>query len=207
MKPFVTLTAIAAPFDAVNIDTDQIIPARFIRKPLGPDYHRYLFHDIRFTENGEERGDFILNQPAYRKARIIVANRNFGCGSSREQAVFALDANHIRAVIAPSFGDIFHNNCFKNGLLPICLPEEICAALRAQLHENPGAETIIDLEANRITAADGTGHNFTVSDFRSRCLLQGLDDIALTLEHKTAIDAFETDYRREMSWLYPAGNT
>ncbi len=206
MKPFVTLTATAVPFDTVNLDTDQILPARYLRKPRGPDYHLYLFHDLRFTENGEERGEFILNKPAYRNAGIIVGNRNFGCGSSREAAVFALDANDIRAVIAPSFGDIFHNNCFKNGVLPIHLGDEICAAMRAQLHENPGAEMSVDLEARRVTAANGAVHDFDVSDFRRRCLMEGLDDIGLTLEHEAAMDAFETEYRREMSWLYPGSD-
>ncbi len=203
MKPFVTLTAVAVPFDNVNMDTDQILPARYLRKPRGPDYHTYLFHDLRYTEDGGERGDFILNQQPYRQARIIVGNRNFGCGSSREAAVFALDANDIRAVIAPSFGDIFHNNCFKNGVLPIRLDEAICAALRAQLHGSPGAVMIVDLETRRITAADGTTHEFDVSDFRRRCLMEGLDDIGLTMELEAEMDAFETDYRREMSWLYP----
>lgn len=203
MKPFVTLTSVAVPFDTVNMDTDQILPARYLRKPRGPDYHLYLFHDLRYMEDGTERSEFILNQPAYRSARIIVGNRNFGCGSSREAAVFALDANDIRAVIAPSFGDIFHNNCFKNGVLPIHLDNEVCAELRAQLHENPGAEMTVDLEARRVTAADGATHDFEVSNFRRRCLMEGLDDIGLTLEHEAAMDAFEADYRREMSWLYP----
>ena len=203
MKPLVTLTAVAVPFDNVNMDTDQILPARYLRKPRGPDYHTYLLHDLRYTEDGGERGDFILNQQPYRQARIIVGNRNFGCGSSREAAVFALDANDIRAVIAPSFGDIFHNNCFKNGVLPIRLDEASCAALRAQLHENPGAEMIVDLEARRITAPNGATHEFEVSEFRRRCLMQGLDDIGLTLEHEEAMNTFEADYRREMSWLYP----
>jgi 3-isopropylmalate/(R)-2-methylmalate dehydratase small subunit len=201
MKPFVTLTAVAAPFDAPNMDTDQILPARYLRKPLGPDYHRYLFHDLRFADDGAERDDFILNQPPYRDARIIVGNRNFGCGSSREAAVFALDANDIRAVIAPSFGDIFHNNCFKNGVLPVRLDSETCAGLRAMLHQNPGAEMTVDLAARRVTTADGAVHQFEISDFRRRCLIQGLDDIGLTLEHQAEIDRFEKAYKREMRWL------
>jgi 3-isopropylmalate/(R)-2-methylmalate dehydratase small subunit len=203
MKPFVTLTAVAVPFDAVNMDTDQILPARYLRKPRGPEYHSYLFHDLRYTEDGEERREFFLNQDSYRAARIIVGNRNFGCGSSREAAVFALDANDIRAVIAPSFGDIFHNNCFKNGVLPVHLDDETCAGLRGQLHENPGAEMTVDLEARQITAPNGAAHDFAVSDFRRRCLMEGLDDIGLTLEHEAEMAAFEAEYRREMSWLYP----
>ncbi len=204
MKPFMTLTAIAVPFDTLNMDTDQILPARYLRKPRGPDYHLYLFHDLRFTNDGEERPDFILNQPEYRDARIIVGNRNFGCGSSREAAVFALDANDIRAVIAPSFGDIFHNNCFKNGVLPIRLDDEICTGLRAQLHERPGVEMTVNLDARQIIAPDNTIFYFEISDFRRRCLMEGLDDIGLTLEHEAEIDAFEAAYRDEMSWLYPA---
>ncbi|NQU70150.1 MAG: 3-isopropylmalate dehydratase small subunit [Rhodospirillales bacterium] len=206
MKPFITLTAIAVPFDTLNMDTDQILPARYLRKPRGPDYHSYLFHDLRFTSDGAERPDFILNQPAYRDAGIIVGNRNFGCGSSREAAVFALDANDIRAVIAPSFGDIFHNNCFKNGVLPIRLDDEICAGLRAQLHETPGAQITVNLEIRRIIGPDNTSFDLEISEFRRRCLMEGLDDIGLTLEHQAAMESFEADYRREMSWLYPAGN-
>ena len=202
MKPFTRITAIAAPIDAVNVDTDQILPARYLRKPRGPDYHSYLFHDLRFHEDGTERADFILNRPEFRDARIIVGNRNFGCGSSREAAVFALDANHIRAVIAPSFGDIFHNNCFKNGVLPLRLDRETCAALRRALNETPGVEMTVDLEARTVPGPDGAAHGFEIDDFRRRCLLEGLDDIALTLEHESRMDTFEAGYRRDRPWLF-----
>ena len=204
MKPFTTLTAAGAPMDALNVDTDQILPARYLRKPRGPEYHTYLFHDLRFDSVGADRPDFILNRAAYRGARIIVGNENFGCGSSREAAVFALDANGIRCVIAPGFGDIFYNNCFKNGVLPIRLDSGICATLRRQLHDNPGAEITVDLEARRITGPDGTQVAFEIDGFRRRCLIEGLDDISLTLEHEAEMDAFESRYRDEMNWLYRA---
>jgi 3-isopropylmalate/(R)-2-methylmalate dehydratase small subunit len=130
MDAFTTLTAVAVPFDFVNVDTDRIIPARFLHKPRGPEYAGLLFHDVRFDEDGRERADFVLNQPAFRSARILVANDNFGCGSSREHAVWSLAAYGIRAVIAPSFGDIFFNNCFKVGVLPVVVSPETGAALR-----------------------------------------------------------------------------
>ncbi len=130
MRKFTAVTAVAAPIDVVNFDTDQLIPARFIRKPRDDSYHVYLFHDLRYDESGAERPGFVLNQPAYRESRIIVGARNFGCGSSREAAVFALDANDFRAVVAPTYGDIFFNNCFKNGMLPVVLDEAIVDGLR-----------------------------------------------------------------------------
>ncbi len=202
MRKFATVTAIAAPIAAINLDTDQLIPARFIRKPRDDDYHVYLFHDLRFDETGAERPDFVLNQAPYREARIIVGARNFGCGSSREAAVFALDANGFRAVIAPSYGDIFFSNCFKNGVLPVMLDEAVVDGLRAALLAAPGARLTIDLESQTVTAPDGARHAFDVDPFRKHCLLNGLDDILLTLERTAEIDAFETAYRHEMSWLY-----
>ena len=202
MKKFTTLTAVAAPLDPVNLDTDQLIPARYIRKPRDAHYHAYLFHDLRFDEEGAERPEFVLNRPPYRAARIIVGARNFGCGSSREAAVFALDANDFRAVIAPSYGDIFFNNCFKNGVLPVVLDEAVVDRLRAELHDQPGARLTIDLETQTVTGPDGAAHPFDVDPFRKHCLLNGLDDISLTLEHTTQMDAFEAAYRDEMSWLY-----
>ncbi len=202
MRKFTSLTAVAAPIDAINLDTDQLIPARFIRKPRDDDYHVYLFHDLRFDDSGAERPEFVLNRAPYRDARILVGARNFGCGSSREAAVFALDANDFRAVVAPSFGDIFFNNCFKNGLLPVVLDEAVVDRLRAGLRDAPGARLTIDLETQTVTGPDGARHPFDVDPFRKHCLVNGLDDIALTLEHEAEIDAFEADYRREMSWLY-----
>ena len=203
MKKFTSITAVAAPVDAVNLDTDQLIPARFIRKPRDhADYHLYLFHDLRYDETGAERAEFVLNRAPYRAARIIVGARNFGCGSSREAAVFALDANGFRAFVAPSYGDIFFNNCFKDGLLPVVLDEAVVDGLRAALHAEPGARMTIDLETQTVTAPDGARHPFDVDPFRKHCLLNGLDDISLTLQHAAEMDAFEAAYREEMSWLY-----
>lgn len=202
MERFTRLTATALPIDTVNMDTDQLLPARFLRKPRDHNYHAYLFSDLRFNQDGSERAEFIYNQLPYRKSRIIVGNRNFGCGSSREAAVFALVACGFRAVIAPSFGDIFFNNCFKNGVLPIRLGNETVARLREQLKNRPGTVMTVDLESQEVIGPDGTSYSFEVDSFRRHCLLKGLDDILLTLEHETEIAAFEERYRREMSWLH-----
>ncbi len=203
MKKFQSITAVAAPINSVNLDTDQLIPARFIRKPRDhADYHLYLFHDLRYHETGAERPEFVLNQAPYRAARIIVGARNFGCGSSREAAVFALDANDFGAVVAPSYGDIFFNNCFKDGILPVVLDEAVVDGLRAELYAEPGARLTVDLESQIVTGPDGVEHPFDVDPFRKHCLLNGLDDIQLTLEHEAEMVAFEAAYREEMSWLY-----
>ncbi len=204
MEPFTSLTATAAPFDAVNVDTDQIIPSRFMRKPRDDEnYHTFLFHDIRYDEDGSEKPDFILNQAPYRDARILVAGHNFGCGSSREVAVLALMANGFRAVIASSFGDIFFNNCFNNGVLPIRVADETAALLRAGLHASPGASMTVELDPQIITGPDGAKVEFDVDPFRKHCLLEGLDAIGLTLEYENEMKAFEDRYRQERSWLYP----
>jgi 3-isopropylmalate/(R)-2-methylmalate dehydratase small subunit len=201
VEPFTALTAPAVPFDAVNIDTDRIIPARFLHRPRGPEYAGLLFHDVRFDEDGRERADFILNQPAFRAARILVAADNFGCGSSREHAVWALAAYGIRAVIAPSFGDIFFNNCFKVGVLPVVVTPEAAGALRERLHAMPGAEVTVDLAAQVIIGPDGTRLPFAVDPFRRDGLLRGQDEIALTLEHAPAIAEFERRRAAEAPWL------
>ena len=203
MKKFHSISAVAMPMDTVNLDTDQLIPARFIRKPRDDEnYHRYLLHDLRFDANGAERPQFVFNLPPYRVAQIIVGARNFGCGSSREAAVFALDANDFRAVVAPSYGDIFFNNCFKDGILPVVLDEAVVDGLRAKLYAEPGAQLTIDLETQILSGPDGAQHPFEVDPFRKHCLLNGLDDIQLTLEHEVQMNAFEAAYRKEMSWLY-----
>jgi len=204
MEPFGRLTAVAVPIDLPNVDTDRIVPARFLRRPRGPEYARFLFHDVRFTADGAERPDFVLNQAPYRQARIVVAAENFGCGSSREGAVWALHAYGVRAVVAPSLGDIFHQNCFKNGLLPVILPGAVVAALRGQLRARPGATLTVDLEAQAVTAPDGAVHPFDVDPFRKRMLLTGQDDIGSTLGHEAEIAAFETRHAREMPWLVPS---
>ncbi len=196
MQPFTRLTAVAAPIDLPNVDTDRIIPARFLRKPKGaPGYDEFLFHDVRFNAEGSEKPEFVLNQPAYRNTRILVTAENFGCGSSREMAVWALDAYGVRLVIAPSLGDIFFENCFKNGLLAIILPPDAVADLRHQLHERPGAMITVDLERQMVIAPDGVAHHFEIDPFRKQMLLTGGDEIALTLTYERAIAAFEARHR------------
>ena len=205
MQPFTRLTGVAAPIDLPNIDTDRIIPARFLRKPRGAEgYTRFLFHDVRFDADGAENPDFVLNQVPFRDAKILVAAENFGCGSSREAAVWALDACGIRAVIAPSLGDIFHQNCYKNGLLPVILPRALVAALRRRLHEEPGAVVTVDLEAQTVTAPDGTRHRFDIDPFRKELLLTGRDEIGLTLASEARIREFEERHARLMPWAVPA---
>ncbi len=191
LQPFTRLTAVAVPMDLPNVDTDRIIPARFLRKPRSAGFGQFLFHDVRFDAAGRERGEFVLNQPAYRRAQILVAAENFGCGSSREMAVWALAGWGFRCVIAPSFGDIFFENCAKNGVLAVVLAAETCAALRRQLHEGPGGTMTVDLEEQSVAAANGTLHRFTIDAFRKQALLTGQDEIALTLGYEKEIAAFE----------------
>ena len=201
MDPFVRVAAVAAPIDLGNVDTDRIIPARFLRRPRESGYGPLLFHDVRFAADGSERPEFVLNRPAYRGARILVTAENFGCGSSREMAVWALMDYGIRVVMGPSFGDIFFENCFKNGALAIVLPGDVAAGLRRALAERPGATLTVDLESQTVTGSDGAPIRFEVDPFRKRGLLTGQDEVALTLEHLPAIEAFETRRRAEMPWL------
>ena len=206
MQAFQRLTAVAAPIDLPNVDTDRVIPARFLRKPQGsPGYDRFLFHDVRFNADGSEKPEFVLNQPPTRAAKILVTAENFGCGSSREAAVWALMAYGIRAVIAPSLGDIFHQNSFKNGLLPVILPGETVAGLRRQLHARPGAQITVDLESQIVTAPDGAIHRFAIDGFTKDKLLKGQDDISLTLGYEDRIREFEARHRAEMPWLVVSG--
>jgi 3-isopropylmalate/(R)-2-methylmalate dehydratase small subunit len=202
-EPFTRLTAVAAPIDLPDVDTDRIVPARFLRKPRSPEYARYLFHDVRFDASGAERREFVLNLPPYRAARILVTGANFGCGSSREMAVWALAEYGVRAVIAPSLGDIFHQNCIKNGLLPVILPAEVTAGLRRQLHERPGAAITVDLPGQVVVGPDEHVHGFEIDPFARQMLLTGQDEIALTLGHADAIAAFEARQRAEVPWLVP----
>jgi 3-isopropylmalate/(R)-2-methylmalate dehydratase small subunit len=202
MEPFTRLTAVAAPIDLANVDTDRVIPARFLRKsPDAPGYDRYLFHDVRFNDDGGERPEFVLNEAAYRPARILVTAQNFGCGSSREAAVWALRAYGIRCVVGESFGDIFFENCAKNGTLAIVLPADVTAGLRRQLRERPGATMSVDLPAQTLTAPDGTRLSFDVDPFRKQALLEGHDEIALTLTYETAIAGHEARRKSERPWL------
>ena len=207
MQAFTRVTAVAAPMDLPNIDTDRIIPARFLRKPKSPELADVLFRDVRFDAEGNERPDFVLNQAPFRNAKVLVVADNFGCGSSREAAVWTLEAYGIRAVIAPSVGDIFHENCYKNGLLPVILPRDVVEGLRRQLHATPGAPMTIDLETQTVTDAEGVVHRFNVDPFRKEALLRGQDEIALTLSYESAIAAFEARHAHAMPWLErsPAG--
>jgi 3-isopropylmalate/(R)-2-methylmalate dehydratase small subunit len=201
VQPFAQLSAVAAPIDLPNVDTDRIIPARYLRKPREtPGYADFLFHDVRY--DGERlRPEFVLNQPAFRAAKILVTAENFGCGSSREMAVWALLDHGIRVVIGPSFGDIFFENCFKNGVLPIVVPAETAAGLRQALAARPGTTLTVDLEAETVTPPDGVAIRFEVDGFRKHGLLTGRDELALTLEQMPAIEAFEARRRVEMPWL------
>ena len=200
MQAFTTLTATAVPIDQANVDTDQIIPARFLGHPREQQVDA-MFHDMRYDANQQRRADFVLNQPAYADAKIIVADRNFACGSSRENAVTVMVDNGFRAFIAPSFGDIFFTNCFQNGVLPIRLPADRVARIRAILHELPGAEISIDLAAQSVLGPDGLSDRFEIDPFRKDCLLRGVDEINLTLGYEKDIAAFEARQRRELSWL------
>ena len=202
MQAFRTLTAVAAPIDLPNIDTDRIIPARFLRNAqTTPGYDRFFFHDVRFDVDGSERPEFVLNQPAYRGARILVTAENFGCGSSREAAVWAHMAYGIGSVIGPSFGDIFFNNSAKNGLLAVVLPAATCAAIRAQLHARPGATLTVDLEAQHVIDAEGTPHRFEIDGFKKQALLTGQDEIGLTFGYEELIADFERRQRETMPWV------
>jgi 3-isopropylmalate/(R)-2-methylmalate dehydratase small subunit len=196
MEPFTTLTSVAVPLDIVNVDTDRIVPARFLRQPRSAGYQNFLFHDLR-----EGDADFVLDRPQYRGARILVAAENFGCGSSREAAVWALAGSGLRAWIAPSFGDIFFENSFKNGVLAIVLPHARVAAIREHLARHPGSELTIDLAAQTVRLPDGSVERFEVDPFRKECLLAGIDEIDLTLRYAAEIDAYERRSREETPWL------
>lgn len=196
MDPFVTLTAPAVPLDIANIDTDQLLPARFLKKPRSAGYGNFLLHD-------ERKPGFPLNDPAYAGARVLVTDRNFGCGSSREGAVYALVDGGFRCVVAPSFGDIFAANAAKNGLLTITLPEETVAELRRQLQETPGTAVTVDLPAQTLTGPDGQPRPFAIDPFKKECLIEGLDDVALTLRYQDAIDAFDRADEEARPWLMP----
>ncbi len=191
MTPFTTLTAIAAPLPEANVDTDKIIPSRFLKTTQRSGLGRYAFDAMRYHPDGSERPDFVLNRAPYRAAEILIAHENFGCGSSREHAPWALLDFGIRCVIAPSFADIFHNNCFKNGILPIRLPREICDRLMQDASAGANSRLVVDLERQIVVRPDGEEIAFEVDALRRRLLLEGLDDIGQTLRHAEAIDRFE----------------
>jgi 3-isopropylmalate/(R)-2-methylmalate dehydratase small subunit len=204
MQPFQPLDAVAAPMAAPNVDTDQIIPARFCWRRRADGWGHLLFHDLRFDDGGAPKADFVLNRDEYRDARILVANRNFACGSSREHAVWSLCDYGFRAVIAPSFGDIFFNSSFQNGLLPVVLGDERVAELRRLLEQAPGSRIGVDLAAQEVRGADGIVDKFDIDPFRKECLLAGVDSIAFTLGHRAAIRAFEQAYDARVPWVSPS---
>ncbi|MGY6535651.1 MAG: 3-isopropylmalate dehydratase small subunit [Pararhodobacter sp.] len=201
MDKFTTLTGIAAPMPLVNIDTDMIIPKQYLKTIKRSGLGSALFDEMRFDQQGNEIPDFVLNQPAYRDAQILVAGDNFGCGSSREHAPWALLDFGIRCVISTSFADIFYGNCFKNGILPVVLPQDAVDHLMEDAAKGANARITVDLEAQTVSASDGTVFKFEIDPFKKHCLLNGLDDIALTLEKVTAIDSFETDMQTRLPWV------
>ena len=201
MTPFTTLTGIAAPMPLVNIDTDMIIPKQFLKTIHRSGLGKNLFDEMRYFPDGTENPDFVLNKPAYREAQIIVAGDNFGCGSSREHAPWALLDYGIRCVISTSFADIFYNNCFKNGILPIALPPEAVKALMKDAENGANARLTVDLESQTVTGADGTTYAFEMDPHRKHCLLNGLDDIGLTMEKAPAIEAYEARIAQSQPWV------
>ena len=201
MEPFSKLTGIAAPIDEPNVDTNQLCPTRFNKVPRGPGHRNILFHDRRFNADGSEK-EHLLNAEPFKRASVIVSDRNWGCGSSRESAVYALYEFGIRCVIAPSFADIHANNCAKNGLLTVVLPDKAAADIRRQLREQPGASVSVDLEAQTVVDPAGKTHRFDIHPVRKKCLLEGLDDVARTGQYHDAFTKFESAYRDERPWLY-----
>ncbi len=201
MEKFTKLTGVAAPMPLINVDTDMIIPKQFLKTIQRSGLGKNLFDEMRYDQDGNENPDFVLNKPAYRKAEILVAGENFGCGSSREHAPWALLDFGIRCVVAPSFADIFFNNCFKNGILPIVLPQEQVDLLMDDASRGSNAVVTVDLENQTISGPDGGSIPFEVDAFRKHCLLNGLDDIGLTMEKDAAIDAYEARQAATTPWL------
>ena len=201
MEKFTVLTGVAAPLPMINVDTDMIIPKQFLKTIKRTGLGKNLFDEMRYTQDGAEIADFVLNKPAYRSAKVLVAGANFGCGSSREHAPWAIADFGIRCIIAPSFADIFFNNCFKNGILPIKLPTEQVDALMKQAENGANATFTVDLENQVVVAPDGSKTAFEVDSFRKHCLLNGLDDIGLTLMKGDKIEAFEAARKQSAPWL------
>ncbi|MFM7778006.1 MAG: 3-isopropylmalate dehydratase small subunit [Alphaproteobacteria bacterium] len=202
MQAFTKLTGIAAPLPKANVDTDQIIPARFLKSISRLGFGKNLFANFRFKEDGSENPDFVLNQDPYRRAEVLIAFENFGCGSSREHAPWALLDFGIRCVIAPDFADIFHNNCFKNGVLPVRLPREICEKLMEDAKMGGNARLSVDLERQVVVRPNGEEIPFQIDPLRRHLMLNGLDDIGQTMQHAPAIDGFEARQRAAQPWLY-----
>ena len=200
MDKFTTLKGVAAPLNMINVDTDKIIPKNYLKTIKRTGLGKHLFAEMRFDEAGREKPEFVLNQAPFRKASIMVAGTNFGCGSSREHAPWALLDFGIRCVIAPSFADIFFNNTFKNGILPVILPEARVNRLLRFLLELPGAEITVDLPAQTVTGPDGQVDQFEIDPFRKHCLVNGLDDIGLTLQKEASIKAYEGRIKADRPW-------
>jgi 3-isopropylmalate/(R)-2-methylmalate dehydratase small subunit len=201
MQAFTRIDAVAVPMRTPNIDTDQIIPARFLRKPRNEGCGQFLFHDVRFDEAGKPRAGFALTEPAWQDAKILVAGRNFGCGSSREYAVYALWDFGIRCIIAPSFGDIFRNNALQNGLLPVVLPEADVRSLLDVLEASPGRRLTVDLATQTVTVPGGQSYRFEIDPYRKECLLRGVDEIGYTLALANEIAAYEKADATRSPWL------
>ncbi len=201
MDKFTTLTGVAAPMPMINIDTDKIIPKQFLKTIKRTGLGAHVFHEMRFNDDGSENPDFVLNKPAYRKAEIIVAGDNFGCGSSREHAPWALLDYGIKCVISTDFADIFYNNCFKNGILPIKVTPEQLEKLMDDAERGANATLSIDLEAQEIRGPDGGVINFEIDPFRKHCLLNGLDDVGLTMQHESAIKDYEGKVAADRPWV------
>jgi len=201
MQPFTTLTGVAAPLHLANVDTDKIIPAQFLKTIKRTGLGVHLLHTLRFDAAGHERPDFVLNREPYRHAEILIAHENFGCGSSREHAPWALLDFGIRCVIAPGFADIFNNNCFKNGILPVVLPREVCDQLMEDAAMGGNARLTVDLARQVVIRPNGEEIPFNVDPFRKTLMLQGLDDIGQTLQQDAAIDAYEGRQREQAAWM------
>ena len=203
MQPFTTLAAPVVPLRLANVDTDQILPGRYLRKPRSAGYEHFLFHDLRRDDHGEPDPEFVLNKPAYATAPILVADRNFGGGSSREGAVYALVDQGIRVVLAPSFGDIFASNAAKNGLLTVAIPRDVIERIWEVAEADPEAPLTIDLAAQTLRIANEDAIPFEIDPFRRECLMKGFDDIDLTLSHSDALDAFEAEYAARYGFRNP----
>ena len=215
MRAFTQHQGLVAPMDRANVDTDMIIPKQFLKSIKRTGFGKNLFDELRYLDEGKPdqdcskrplNPDFVLNQDRYRNSTVLLARANFGCGSSREHAPWALEDYGFRVIIAPSFADIFYNNCFKNGLLPIVLDEEIVDRLFAEVEANEGYQLAIDLQAKTVTTPSGESFSFDVDDFRRHCLLNGLDDIGVTLEDADLIRAYEEQRRKTAPWLFDAGH-
>ena len=204
MQPFQTLTATAAKLDQVNVDTDQIIPKQFLKKIERTGFGIHLFHDWRFIDDAGQKPnpDFILNQPRYQGSQILVAGDNFGCGSSREHAPWALLDYGFRSIIAPSFADIFYNNCAKNGILLVALPEASVQQLFTEIEENAGCELTVDLPNQKVQSPKGLEFSFEIDPFVKHRLLNGLDDIGWTLQFQSEIEKFEASYQKQAPWMF-----